>query len=1069
MVSEKNAKTSETNAKVSETASKNSETNAKVSETASKNSETNASKSCENAIANANQAASVLGGATTALYESTGAGIISGFDATISGSTINIKAGTAHMVTGYRETVADTTITPNIADTTNPRIDLIYLSNTGVVSYLAGVAVARPAIPSVPDGGLGLWCVDVSKDGTLALIDVRKTKISTQKSINHINSISGKISPEYKRTVGINMGWSPFTDDFMSKIASIGAGYVRVGFTWSAVEKVVGVYNFSYFDYMCKQMLKNDMKIVCLLGYGNSIYETNGITTPAGRTAFANYAVAAANYLRTKGFTDTVFEIWNEPNVESFWSGSATSYTNYVALTKVVYPQLKAADDTALCAVGALSWGVDHAGTLYGYEWLQSALSLGLANYCDLISLHYYVSDKPEIYTAHTESAYRLIGQYTDKNIKLLVSEQGYSTNPNFTAATKIGVAVEADRAKYIPRALLNNLSNNVFLSCIYHGVDNHTDAATIEDWFGIFIGTSTQTPTETAINLQILKTALGGYYFEKTILKTATATVMLFSDKSYAYKVAGWTTDPSGETVAINGISFDITDSVTITSIDDAIAEKMLKNLGKDYRQVGKSTVCTLGEIFNDYRYNTASGQYSHAEGYNNTASGQYSHVEGALNTVSGTASSTHGKYNNISGNYAYAGGYSNRALGDDSIAVGMGNLSQELYTTAFGLNNTALKYCSVAAGNGNIVGNQAVGMGYQNISCPGSTYTIIARDAGAKTITLSTTPSDISIGTKLPIYMNWDGTLVTTVTAISGALVTVDIAPSSAWLYAVVPSNTTVGSLAIGFASMATNMGASAFGIKSKSTGSAATAAGYGVFASNLGSLAVGHYNKPMTGGGTYDNTTGDAFVIGNGNPSVSSNAFRVNYAGATYGLSAFNSTGADYAEFFEWSDDNPDSEDRVGYFVTFDTGLKIRKAESTDDYILGIVSGAPSIIGNSYQDDWTDKYAKDAFGRIEYEEIEFAALTDADGNIMKPSYMGLAPKISANYDASKEYTPREKRKEWSAVGVLGQLAVYDDGTCTVDSYCKPSDDGKATAAANGYRVIERISSNVIKILFR
>jgi hypothetical protein len=35
-------------------------------------------------------------------------------------------------------------------------------------------------------------------------------------------------------------------------------------------------------------------------------------------------------------------------------------------------------------------------------------------------------------------------------------------------------------------------------------------------------------------------------------------------------------------------------------------------------------------GEIFNDYTNNSASGKYSHSEGYGNVAEGNYSHVEG-------------------------------------------------------------------------------------------------------------------------------------------------------------------------------------------------------------------------------------------------------------------------------------------------------------------------------------------------------------------------------------------------------------------------------------------------------
>ncbi|GAA3324898.1 hypothetical protein GCM10020331_054600 [Ectobacillus funiculus] len=54
--------------------------------------------------------------------------------------------------------------------------------------------------------------------------------------------------------------------------------------------------------------------------------------------------------------------------------------------------------------------------------------------------------------------------------------------------------------------------------------------------------------------------------------------------------------------------------------------------------------------------------------------------------------------------------------------------------------------------------------------------------------------------------------------------------------------------------------------------------------------------------------------------------------------------------------------------------------------------------------------------------------------------------------------------KRPEWVAVGMLGKLLIRDDGTCKVNSYCQPNDDGIATASDKGYRVMERTGPNQI-----
>lgn len=56
-------------------------------------------------------------------------------------------------------------------------------------------------------------------------------------------------------------------------------------------------------------------------------------------------------------------------------------------------------------------------------------------------------------------------------------------------------------------------------------------------------------------------------------------------------------------------------------------------------------------------------------------------------------------------------------------------------------------------------------------------------------------------------------------------------------------------------------------------------------------------------------------------------------------------------------------------------------------------------------------------------------------------------------------------------SLVGTLRVLSVRDDGTCQVGSYCAVADNGIATATKDktGYRIIRRISDNVIEVVFK
>ena len=68
-----------------------------------------------------------------------------------------------------------------------------------------------------------------------------------------------------------------------------------------------------------------------------------------------------------------------------------------------------------------------------------------------------------------------------------------------------------------------------------------------------------------------------------------------------------------------------------------------------------------------------SASGDYSHAEGYITTASGEYSHAEGGYTTASGNyGSHAEGYYTEASGNYSHAEGQNTQALGQRSHAEG-------------------------------------------------------------------------------------------------------------------------------------------------------------------------------------------------------------------------------------------------------------------------------------------------------------------------------------------------------------------------------------------------------------
>ena len=139
-----------------------------------------------------------------------------------------------------------------------------------------------------------------------------------------------------------------------------------------------------------------------------------------------------------------------------------------------------------------------------------------------------------------------------------------------------------------------------------------------------------------------------------------------------------------------------------------------------------------------------------------------------------------------------------------------------------------------------------------------------------------------------------------------------------------------------------------------------------------------------------------------------NLSDDEFRVRGDGEVFADGGTINTGADYAEYFEWSDGNSSNEDRRGITVVLD-GNKVKISTSSDstDNIIGVVSGRPSVVGDGAWNKWTDKYLKDDYGAYQRDE---------NGE----------RKQNPSFDDTKTYVPREDRKEWDAIGMVGKLRI-------------------------------------------
>ncbi len=249
----------------------------------------------------------------------------------------------------------------------------------------------------------------------------------------------------------------------------------------------------------------------------------------------------------------------------------------------------------------------------------------------------------------------------------------------------------------------------------------------------------------------------------------------------------------------------------------------------------------------------------------------------------------------------------------------------------------------------------------------------------------------------------------------------------------------------------------------------GSNTKATNYYSHAEGLGTIAAGRNQTAM---GKYNiSDTKSLVIVGNGSKDTTrSNAYKLDANGNGWFEGTVASTGADYAEYFEWVDGNPDGEDRIARVVTLD-GEKIRYANE-NEYILGVVSGTALVLGDNPGDEWKDKFLKDEYGRFLTETVEdFVEYYDYETgeNVVESTGFVERKVLNPSFNPEEEYKTRKERYEWDIIGMMGKLHVLDDGTCKPNRYAKVSHDGILTHSdeVTTFRVMKRLTDNIILVL--
>jgi len=332
---------------------------------------------------------------------------------------------------------------------------------------------------------------------------------------------------------GVNIHFTGDRPD-LDLIRDGGFRVIRMDFTWSAIERQRGVYDFETtgYDALTAGCLRRGMRMIYILDYSNRLYEQEqSVRTEAGRKAFAAFAEAAARHFSGKGI---LWEFWNEPNIKQFWVPQP-DVENYCKLVAEAAPLIRKADPSGILLAPATS-GIP-------FDWLEKCFKQDLLQWIDVLSVHPYRAQPPETVLKDYDRLRKLLVQYVPqgKQIPVISGEWGYS-NINWDKKR----LPDEQQARYLVRMFLINLYQKVPVSIWYDWKNDGADPNEREHHFGTV--ERDLKPKAAYLAAQTLSSTLAGFGVEKQLAPASEKDIVYLLSKGNRRALALWTTDTAHE-----------------------------------------------------------------------------------------------------------------------------------------------------------------------------------------------------------------------------------------------------------------------------------------------------------------------------------------------------------------------------------------------------------------------------------------------------------------------------------------------------------------------------------------
>lgn len=294
----------------------------------------------------------------------------------------------------------------------------------------------------------------------------------------------------------------------LDKLAQAGVEWVRIEFSWPSLQEQSRDSFTQWYvdraDRMVDAARARGLKVLAEL-VGTPRWANGGAGSnvpPKNPDDYGRAARFVAEHFRGRV---QAWEMWNEPNVSRFFTGTAS---DYVALVKAAYPMFKAGDPNATVVLG---------GSAYNdVAWITELYAAGAKGYFDVLAVHPYMSksnlapetDNGTIWTiSAVEDVRAVMSLNGDGGKDIWFTEFGWSAHANTGSDLnwKLGVT-EQQQADFLVRSIDYVQANYPYVTNMFWYNERNTSVGDVhEDNFGLMTRDFKPKPAYTALKERLL------------------------------------------------------------------------------------------------------------------------------------------------------------------------------------------------------------------------------------------------------------------------------------------------------------------------------------------------------------------------------------------------------------------------------------------------------------------------------------------------------------------------------------------------------------------------------------